>query len=148
MLGKGLCDRRCNSIGIGVEDVTFAVMSQGSNNWHNSAFNKRGKELSINLVDITHEAEVHHLLCSVVHLDKFGRTFMTTDNIAVDTSQTDCFHALCLQTCHDILVNQASINHRHDLEHLGIRYATTANHPALDAETCSHRSCQSAATMH
>ena len=123
-------------------------MRERSHYGHVSAFDKRGEQAGIDFIDIAHKAEIDHLLRAVVHLDALQRTPVTTDDVAVGTSQADGLDTLCLQASHDILVHQTAIDHRHHAEHLLVRNATTAHHAALYAETRSHRRCQSPAAMH
>ena len=69
-------------------------------------------------------------------------------DVHIGTSQSDGVDADGLQTGHDVLVNQSSVDHRHDIEHLRIGYSSPANHLALYTELRSYLRSTSSTAMH
>ena len=130
---KGDLEHRCQclgcltgyGIGIGIEQLTLSVMGKRSQNGNNTLFYQAGQEYSVHTLDITHKTVVNILY----------RTFIGTHHVAVRAGQANGVYALGLQSGHNVLVYQASIDHSHHVKHFGIGNATAVNHLALYSQT-------------
>ena len=76
------------------------------------------------IINITYESIVNTILQGAL---------MTAYHICIGTCQSEGIHTVRLQTCYQILVDQAAIDHCHHLQHIGIRDAASAHHLRLNA---------------
>ena len=108
-------------------------MGNGAEDWRNSALDKRAEQLRINLrgLDITHKAVVERL----------GIAPLGWYHIAVSTRETESIAPLSLQHCHNALVEQACVDHRHHLECRSVGHTPTLDHRGRNLELlCQARS--------
>ena len=117
--------------------MSLTIVSQRGYDWRHSRLQELLKALSIGTIYIAHETKVNPFA-------SHGAT-VGTDDIEIGTRETEGVDAAFLQLCHNVLVDQPCIDHRHDLQHFCIRDAATTNHLALDTEL-SRNICSSAST--
>ena len=95
--------------------------------------------LPVGTVYVAHEAEVDAV---------FQRTLVRAYDIHVGTRETYGVDAHGLQACHEVLVDQSAVDHRHHIEHLTVGDAPSAHHVALYAQGGGHLGGPAAAAVY
>ena len=63
---------------------------------------------------------------------------MTANDISISTCQSDGIDAIGLQTCYEVFVDQPTIHHRHNFQHIAISDAASVDHLCLNTQSLSH----------
>lgn len=127
--GKRLRGRAGDGVGVGVEQIAFAVVGEWRKHWHGTCLDEVLECFGIDLLDITHETEIHGFA-----VDGDGRSFGGKHIGEVGACKSDGVDAHGLEMCHDVFIDKSAIDHGDDLEHVGIGDASSVDHARLDAE--------------
>ena len=94
---------------------------------------------AVGAIDIADEAEV----------DAFGGdgAAVGADEVEVGAGEAQGIDAARLELSDDVLVDEAGIDHGHHVEHGGVGDASSADHPAFDAELRRHLRCGASAAV-
>ena len=136
---QGAGGLRGDGIGVGVEQMAHSIVGEGCKDGSDALLQQLGQTGRIDAVDITDEAVV----------DAVAQwALMAADDIDVGTGQSDGIHAEGLQAGDELLIDQATVDHRDHAEHLGVGDAAAVDHVALDAEGRGNLRCAAASAMH
>ena len=91
------------------------------------------------MVYVAHEAVVYAVL---------RRSAVAHDDVGVGSGEPEGVDADGLQACNDLLVDQASVDHGDDFEHVGVGDATAAYHAGLQTQALGGLGGAAATAVH
>ena len=98
------------------------------------------QDSSVSTIYIAHKTEIDAFRCN--------RTAMSTNEIEVGSGESEGIDAKSLQLSHDVLVDQTTINHCDNAQHISISDSSASYHLGFDTELCCHFGCRTSAAMY
>ena len=113
-------------------------MSKRCQYGYNSIFNESSQFIAVSGLDIAHKTVI----------DLLDGSFFRTENVQVGTGHAKGIDTEGLQAGDDVLIDQSSVDHGYNAQHIGIGNAAPANHAAGDAQLLGHLGSRTATAMH